>query len=114
MTDGIVLQKLNTLDGVLAELRSLDQVSIAQLTDERRIRHAIERDFQVLTEIIIDVCQRLLAVRGEMPASTARGAGQRCTDLGVLTGHDDHEPSMAMLELDLAMRRELQADQARQ
>ena len=49
-----LLKKLNALDSVLAELRSLGQVSNAQLDDDWRTRRALERDLQVLIEIMID------------------------------------------------------------
>ncbi len=85
MINGVILQKLQTLDDVLIELRSLGTVSVAQLQAEWRTRRAIERDLQVLVEIVIDVCQRLLSVSGHTPSSTGRQAVERCVTLGILS-----------------------------
>ncbi|MCA9952019.1 MAG: DUF86 domain-containing protein [Anaerolineales bacterium] len=85
MINGVILQKLQALDDVLIELRSLGAVSVSQLQAEWRTRRAIERDLQVLVEIVIDVCQRLLSVSGNTPSSTGRQAVERCINLGILS-----------------------------
>lgn len=74
MINGVIVQKLQTLDEVLLELRSLGQVTESQLHDDWRTRRAIERDLQVLIEIMIDVCQRLIALAGQTPAAGDYGA----------------------------------------
>jgi uncharacterized protein YutE (UPF0331/DUF86 family) len=85
MINGVIIQKLQTLDEVLLELRSLGQVTVDQLHADWRTRRAIERDLQVLIEIMIDVCQRLIALAGQTPAVTARDAVERCVQLGALS-----------------------------
>ena len=85
MINGVILQKLQTLDEVVLELRSLGQVTEAQLHDDWRTHRAIERDLQVLVEIMIDVCQRLIALAGQTPTATAREAVERCVQLGALS-----------------------------
>lgn len=85
MINGVILQKLQTLDEVLLELRSLGQVTVAQLQGDWRTHRAIERDLQVLIEVMIDVCQRLIALAGQTPAGTARDAVERCVQLGALS-----------------------------
>ena len=64
MINGVVAQKLQSLDEVLTELRSLGKVNAAQLNSDWRTRRAVERDFQVLVEIVVDVCQRLISLAG--------------------------------------------------
>ena len=88
MINGIVLQKLQILDQVLVELRSLGQVSIDQLEDDWRTWRAVERDLQVLVEIVIDVCQRLLSLTGQSPATTGRDAVERCVQIGILSDYE--------------------------
>lgn len=88
MINGVILQKLQTLDEVLLELSSLGQVTVDQLHNDWRTRRAIERDLQVLIEIMIDVCQRLIALAGQTPAVTARDAVERCVQLGALSQYD--------------------------
>jgi uncharacterized protein YutE (UPF0331/DUF86 family) len=85
MLNGVVAQKLQSLDTVLAELRSLGQVDPTQLRGDWRTQRAIERDLQVLVEIVIDVCQRLISLLGQSPATTGVDAIERCIQLGALS-----------------------------
>ena len=84
MLNGIVAQKLQSLDRVLTELRSLGQIDIADLNNDWRTRRAVERDLQVLVEIVIDICQRLISLAGQSPATTGVDAVERCIQLGIL------------------------------
>jgi uncharacterized protein YutE (UPF0331/DUF86 family) len=88
MMNGVIVQKLQTLDEVLLELRSLGQLTEAQLHNDWRTRRAIERDLQVLIEVMIDVCQRLIALAGQTPVTTAREAIERCVQLGALARYE--------------------------
>jgi uncharacterized protein YutE (UPF0331/DUF86 family) len=88
MLNGVIAQKLQSLDQVLAELRSLGQVDVAQLRDDWRTRRAVERDLQVLVEIVVDVCQRLVLLAGQAPAATSVDAIERCIQLGALSDND--------------------------
>ncbi|MCZ6873926.1 MAG: DUF86 domain-containing protein [bacterium] len=83
-----MVQKLQTLDEVLLELRSLGQVTTEQLEEDWRTRRAIERDLQILIEVMIDVCQRLIALAGLTPPATAREAVERCVQLGALSRYE--------------------------
>jgi uncharacterized protein YutE (UPF0331/DUF86 family) len=88
MINGVILQKLQTLDEVVLELRSLGQVTEAQLHDDWRTHRAVERDLQVLIEIMIDVCQRLIALAGQTSTATTREAIERCVQLGALSQYE--------------------------
>ena len=85
MLNGIVAQKLQSLDEVLTELRSLGQINATELNRDWRTRRAVERDLQVLVEIVIDICQRLISLAGQTPATTGVDAIERCIQLGVLS-----------------------------
>lgn len=85
MINGVILQKLQSLDETLIELRSLGQISAGQLNDDWRTRRAVERDLQVLVEIVIDICQRLISLAGQTPAVTGVDAVERCIQLGALS-----------------------------
>ena len=85
MVNGVIAQKLQTLDEILIELRSLGPVDAAGLRDDWRTRRAIERDLQVLVEIVIDVCQRLISLAGQSPATTGADAVARCVQMGALS-----------------------------
>ena len=89
--NGVLLQKLASLDQVLAELRSLGEVNARILQDDWRIRRAVERDLQVLVEIVIDVCQRLIALANQSPATSGSEALERCIQLGALSRSEAYE-----------------------
>ena len=88
MINGVVLRKLESLDVVLRELESLGRVSVDLLADDWLTRRAIERDLQVLVEIVLDICQRLISLANEVPATTGSVAVKKCVELGVLSGAD--------------------------
>ncbi len=85
MINGVVVRKLEMLDITLGELRSLGEVNRSDLESDWRTKRAIERSLQVLVEIVVDVCQRLLSLTGQTPATTSSEAVQRCIQLGALT-----------------------------
>lgn len=84
MINSVVLRKLQVLDQALTELRSLGEVAADQLTKDWRTRRAVERDLQILVEVVIDVCQRIIALAKQTPAATGTEAVQRCIQLGAL------------------------------
>ena len=85
MLNGVIARKLQSLDEILTELRSLGEMRVPQLEQDWRTRRAIERDLQVLVEIVIDVCQRLISLAGQTPAATSADAIDRCIALGILS-----------------------------
>ncbi len=88
--NGVVLQKLQTLDQVLAELGSLGQVSVEQLEREWQTQRAVERDLQLLVEIVIDTCQCLISLAGQSPATSGRKAVSRCVQMGILSDYEGY------------------------
>ena len=90
MVNGVIAQKLQALDAVLAELRTLDIVSAKALRSDWQQRRAIERNLQLLVEVVIDVCQRLVAVIGQSPATSGADAIERCIQMGALTPDENY------------------------
>lgn len=88
MINGVILSKLEVLDRALVELRSLGQVSAAQIRQNWLLARAIERNLQILVEIVIDVCQRLLALTKQTPATSGIAALDRCVALGALSDNE--------------------------
>jgi len=88
MINGVIQEKLQALDVALQEVRSLGKVTTSALREEWKTRRAIERDLQVLVEIMIDVCQRIISLAGQAPATTAGDAVERCVRLGALSQYD--------------------------
>jgi uncharacterized protein YutE (UPF0331/DUF86 family) len=89
--NGTIAQKLQALDRVLVELRSLGIVSVKQLESNWQLQRAIERNLQVLVEVVIDVCQRLLAIAEQAPAATSGDAIDRCIEMGALTPDENYK-----------------------
>lgn len=88
MTNGTILRKLQLLDETLAELGSLGKVTATGLKDHWQTRRAVERDLQVLVEIVVDVCQRIISLAGQTPASSGAEVIQRCVQLGALSENE--------------------------
>jgi uncharacterized protein YutE (UPF0331/DUF86 family) len=88
MRNGVIVAKLKALDQVLDELHSLGQVDAARLKREWLVRRAVERDLQLLVEVIIDVCHRIISLEGQGPATSGGSAIKRCIDKGILTESD--------------------------
>lgn len=91
MKNGILISKLQSLEETLNELRSLGNVTSAQLSGDWRTRRAMERDLQIAVEVVIDVCQRIIALHRQAPAATSAQAIERCVQLGVLSGKPAYE-----------------------
>lgn len=90
MINGIILKKLESLDEILTELQSLGKITTPQLQDDWRTKRAIERDLQVLVEIVIDICQRIISLSGQTPATTASEAVERCIKLGIISSYEPY------------------------
>ena len=84
MINGVIAQKLQRIDTVLTELRSLGCLTIQDMEKDWRTKRAVERSLQILVEIVIDVCQRILSRLGQSPATTGRDAVDRVIALGIL------------------------------
>jgi len=88
--NGVIIRKLESLDKALGELRSLGEISVQQLEQDWRTKRAIERNLQILVEIVVDICQRLLSLDGQTPPSTGGEAIKRCIQLGALSEYESY------------------------
>ena len=88
--NGVISRKLGVIEQVIRELRSLDNISVAQMEDDWRTRRAVERNLQVAVEAMIDVCQRIITVQGLTPATTGQEAVSRCVEIGALPSNDPY------------------------
>ena len=88
MINGVIAQKLQNLDTILIELRSLGCLTVQELDQDWRTKRAVERSLQILVEIVIDVCQRVLSLSGQTPATTGGDAVDRVIQMGILDRYD--------------------------
>ncbi len=89
-SNGVVLRKLALLEEVLGELRSAGTPGPEALASDWKLRRAVERDLQILVEVVIDVCQRLLSLAGQPPAASGAEAVRRCVALGALSSEEPY------------------------
>ncbi|MEZ4714448.1 MAG: HepT-like ribonuclease domain-containing protein [Caldilineaceae bacterium] len=92
MSNSIVLEKLRILNTVLAELRSLGQINIAQLDHDWLVRRAVERNVLVLSRMMSEVCQRVvhLAEQATEPGSV-QSAVAYCVQVGALSQNEAYD-----------------------
>ena len=76
------------LEETLYELESLGTVPLDTLQTDWVVRRAVERDLQILVEVVIDVCHRLISGAEISPASSAIEAIRKCVRLGVLSSEE--------------------------
>jgi len=90
MFNGVVVRKLQAIDVTLNELKSLGEVTAAELSGDWRTRRAVERELQVLVEVVVDVCQRIVSLAGQTPAATGADAVERCVQLGAISDDENY------------------------
>ncbi|MDE0222768.1 MAG: DUF86 domain-containing protein [Spirochaetaceae bacterium] len=87
--NGVIQRKFALLDQHLIELRgAIEGVGREEFSANWRLRLMTERSLQVMAEILIDVAERMLALRGAGPAATAAEALTKIANLGVIRDAD--------------------------
>jgi uncharacterized protein YutE (UPF0331/DUF86 family) len=83
--NGVIQRKLSLMETQVGKLeQSLRDVEQAKFVEDWVLRSMAERALQVATEIIIDVAERILAIKGVGPAASAAEAIERLVQLGIL------------------------------
>lgn len=83
--NGVIQRKLALLDTQVSRLEEhLKDVTESQFSGDWVLRSMAERALQVAAEIMIDVAERIIALRGGGPVATAAEAMERLVRLGVL------------------------------
>ncbi len=89
--NGVISGKLRTLDETLFNLRSLGRLTVRQVESDWRTKMAVERALQILVEIVIDVCQHIIAEAGHTPPSSGREAIASCAQMNVLSSTEPYQ-----------------------
>ena len=83
--NGVVQRKLALLDESVIRLQSfLCGTTLDQFKRDDMKQAAVERILQVAVEIVIDIAERIIAIKGAGPAATAVEAIERLVALRVL------------------------------
>jgi uncharacterized protein YutE (UPF0331/DUF86 family) len=90
--NGVIQRKLALLDDQVVRLQKhLADVSLEKFRDDWVLRSMAERALQVAIEIVIDIAERLIALKGAGPAATAAEAIAKCVQLGLLSAEGPYK-----------------------
>lgn len=91
MVNGVIIKKIEILDECYQELKKLGIIEIDDLKKNWIKKRAIERNLQIMVEIMIDICQRILALNGQLPAKTSVESIKKCVEIGVIKNEKTYE-----------------------
>lgn len=93
--NGVIQRKLALLDDQVAKLSgSLQDVPYENFKDDWILRSMAERALQVAVEIMIDIAERIIAIKDAGPVAGAAEAMSKLVALGVL---EDESPYIDMV-----------------
>jgi len=85
LLNGVIQRKLALLDEYVGRLeRYLNGVTLDAFKADDLVQSAVERVLQVAIEIVIDIAERLIALRDAGPVATGAEAIDRLVALGIL------------------------------
>ena len=90
--NGVIASKLDLLATYRERLRALVPSSLADLQANWERQKAVERILQVMIEIVIDVADRLVSLKGRPPAPTAALSLSRLQEVGVIANAERYHP----------------------
>ena len=83
--NGIIQRKLALLDDQVLKIQQHFQgMSLERFSADWAQRSIAERSIQVAVELVIDIAERILALRNAGPAATASEAIEKLAGIGVL------------------------------
>ncbi|GAG01595.1 unnamed protein product, partial [marine sediment metagenome] len=84
--NGVIQRKLALLDRQLLELSNhLAETEFQSFRDDWAMRSMTERALQVMVEIVINIAERIIALKGAGPVATAAEAIEKLVALNVLS-----------------------------
>lgn len=91
--NGVIQRKFSLLDNHILELQQrLKGVDLAAFRADWGLRLMTERALQITGEIVIDVAERVISLKGAGPAATAGEAIEKLVQLGVLKSAEPYLP----------------------
>lgn len=89
--NGVIQRKFALLDTHLLKLQQhLQGVDLASFREDWASRCVAERALQIMTEIVIDIAERIVALNKAGPVATAAEAIEKLVQLGVLKSADPY------------------------
>ena len=82
--NGVIQRKFALLDKYLLELQKrLRSVTLEQFQQDWGLQRLTERSLQVMIEVVIDVAERLLALKNAGPAASAAEAIEKLVTIDI-------------------------------
>ncbi len=89
--NGVIQRKFALLDKYLLELQKrLRGVTLEQFQQDWGLQRLTERSLQVMIEVVIDVAERLLALKEAGPAASATEAIEKLVKLDIIESSDPY------------------------
>lgn len=83
--NGVIEKKLALLEKHLSELqKNMEGVDLARFRDDYMLKCMAERSLQIMIEIVIDIAERIIALRQAGPVDSSSQAIERLVQLGIL------------------------------
>lgn len=83
--NAVIQRKLALLDSQVSKLGShLEHVTCEEFTKDWALRSMAERALQVAVEIMIDIAERIIAIRGAGPVASASEAIKKLVEMKVI------------------------------
>ena len=83
--NGIIQRKLAVLDKYLTQLEhELEDVEIQSFKNSWALQRMTERVLQVMVEIVVDIAERLIALKNAGPTATASEAMEKLVELKII------------------------------
>jgi uncharacterized protein YutE (UPF0331/DUF86 family) len=82
--DGVISRNLSVIAREVEALRALPAGAVAQLEQQHFLKRGIERSLQVCIEAMVDIANRIIAVRQHAPATSGAESVQALERLGVI------------------------------
>jgi uncharacterized protein YutE (UPF0331/DUF86 family) len=98
--NGVIQRKFSLLDNHVLELEQRPKaVDLATFRGDWALRMMTERALQIMAEIVIEVAERIISLRGAGPAATALEAIDKLVQLGVLKSAEPYLPVVGFRNL---------------
>lgn len=89
--NGVIQRKLALLDDQVLRLKShTSGADAASFAEDWALRSMTERAVQVAAEIMIDICERIIALEGAGPVASAADAVEKLVELRVLASSEPY------------------------
>jgi uncharacterized protein YutE (UPF0331/DUF86 family) len=84
MINGVIGKKLEIFDDTLSRLKNYLPITYDQFQMDWGMQKIVERSLQILVEIMIDIANRIIARKGEIPPQVSSDAIEKLKQYGYI------------------------------